>query len=113
MTDTGAAQDPQVLLRRLPEEERAYFLAQYRKLASAAVESGTGYAALQRFLGVWSIRARARRPSGDEVTARIREIRDGAPTVPVEDFIAQHLGMSRVEAGAWWRRRVERAAGGR
>ncbi|MES9536752.1 MULTISPECIES: DUF6247 family protein [unclassified Actinomadura] len=106
-------QDPQVIMERLPEQERDFFLAQYRERAHAAADDLTGYKALQRFLNVWSIRARTRRPSSEELEARIQEIRDGAPTIPIEDVLVQHLGMSRAEAAAWWQQKVEQAAEGR
>ena len=113
MNGGAAARDPQVIMRRLPEEERDYFLARYRTVASAAVEHETGYKALQRFLDVWRIGARAQRPSSGEVEARVQEIRDGAPTVPIEDVFPRLLGMSRAEAVAWWQQRVEQAVEGR
>ncbi|MGW2311874.1 DUF6247 family protein [Actinomadura luteofluorescens] len=105
--------DPQVIVDSLPEGERDFFLAQYRERAHAAADDLTGYKALQRFLNVWSIRARTQRPSSKEIQDRIQEIRAGAPTVPIEEVIAQQLGISRADAASWWRQKVEQATEGR
>lgn len=101
--------DPQAILARLPEHERDFFLAQYRERAHAAADDVTGYKALQRFLHLWSIRAHAPREDRD-LNAEAQEIRDGGPTIPIEDALAESLGMSREDAAVWWRQKVEHAA---
>jgi hypothetical protein len=46
--------DPEVILRDLPEQERAEFLRQYHEAVDAA-HNPSGYRQLQRLLHVWQL----------------------------------------------------------
>ncbi|HMH92272.1 MAG TPA: DUF6247 family protein [Streptosporangiaceae bacterium] len=47
-------EDPQVILRDLPERERDTFLAQYREAAEGSVNPA-GYQRLRQVLHIWSL----------------------------------------------------------
>jgi hypothetical protein len=47
-------EDPQVILRDLPEREHARFLAHYREIAEGALDPG-GYRRLREMLHFWSL----------------------------------------------------------
>jgi hypothetical protein len=100
--------DPESILARLPEHERDFFLTQYRERAHAAADDVTAYKALQRFLHLWSIRAHTPREDRDPA-AEAQAILNGAPTIPIEEALAETLGMTRDEAAAWSRQKVEQA----
>ena len=64
--------DPEVILRDLPERERAEFLRQYHEAIEAAREPA-GYRNLQRLLHVWRLTAvAASRPGYYEELAAVR-----------------------------------------
>ena len=82
--------DPLVILRDLPERERAEFLRQYH-LAVDAAHDPAGYEQLRRMLHVWSLTVVAASQPGyyEELAA----VRDGtAPTVPVTEAIPDWAG---------------------
>ena len=77
--------DPLVILRELPERERAEFLDQYHAAVDAAHDPA-GYERLRRMLHVWSLAVVAASQPGyyEELAA----VRDGtASTVPVTQAI--------------------------
>jgi hypothetical protein len=77
--------DPEVILRDLPEQERAQFLHQYREAVDAAHDLA-GYRRLQRLLRAWRLTAIATGRAGyyEELDA----VRNGsARTTPAEDAI--------------------------
>jgi Family of unknown function (DUF6247) len=47
--------DPEVILRDLPERERAEFLRQYHDAIDAAHDPGGGYRQLQQLLHAWRL----------------------------------------------------------
>ncbi|GAA1534915.1 hypothetical protein GCM10009678_16600 [Actinomadura kijaniata] len=78
---TDDPNDPERILARLPERERARFLEEYRATAEAAANEVWRYRQLRRFLHEWSLRAvaysapdfydrreAARRGEGDYIT---------------------------------------------
>ncbi|MGA2830638.1 MAG: DUF6247 family protein [Streptosporangiaceae bacterium] len=82
--------DPLVILRDLPERERAEFLCQYHAAVDAAHDPA-GYEQLRRMLHVWSLTVVAAGQPGyyEELAA----VRDGtAPTVPVTEAIPGWAG---------------------
>jgi hypothetical protein len=77
--------DPQWILRKLPERERAEFLRQYRGAVDAARDPA-GYADLQRVLQVWSLAVVATNQPGYYET--VEAVRAGAvTTVPIDAVI--------------------------
>ena len=74
--------DPEVILRRLPEQERAEFLRQYQEAAVAARDPA-GYKRLRQVLHVWSLAVIA--TSGPGYYEDLAAVRGGtARTVPAE-----------------------------
>jgi hypothetical protein len=77
--------DPEVILGRLPEQERAEFLRQYHEAVQAASDPA-GYKRLQQVLHVWSLAVTATSQPGyyENLTA----VQSGtARTVPAETAI--------------------------
>lgn len=77
--------DPEVILRDLPERERAQFLQQYHEAVDAAHDPA-GYRSLRRLLHAWRLTAIATRADGyyEELDA----VRNGtARTVPADKAI--------------------------
>lgn len=82
--------DPLVILRDLPERERAEFLNQYHAALDAAHDPA-GYERLRRMLHVWSLIVVAASQPGyyEELAA----VGDGtAPSVPVTEAIPDWAG---------------------
>ena len=82
--------DPLVILRDLPQRERAEFLNQYHAAVDAAHDPA-GYEQLRRVLRVWSLIVVAASQPGyyEELAA----VRDGtAPTLPVTEAIPDWAG---------------------
>lgn len=88
--------DPEVILRDLPELERAEFLRQYHEAVDAAHDLG-GYRRLQRLLHAWRLTAIA--TSGAGYYEELEAVRDGtAVTTPAEYAIpdwAERLAAAR------------------
>jgi hypothetical protein len=77
--------DPQVILRDLPERERAQFLHQYHEAVDAAHDPA-GYRSLRRLLYAWRLTAIATRSDG--YYEELEAARNGtARTVPAEEAI--------------------------
>lgn len=77
--------DPAVILRDLPEQERAEFLCQYHAAVDAAHEPA-GYRQLQRLLHTWRLTAIATSRAGyyEEIAA----VRSGTAHVrPAEEVV--------------------------
>jgi Family of unknown function (DUF6247) len=77
--------DPEVILRDLPERERAQFLRQYHEAVDAAHDPAS-YRQLRRLLHVWRLTVIATRQPGyyEELDA----VRNGtAQTAPAEEAI--------------------------
>jgi Family of unknown function (DUF6247) len=77
--------DPQVILRDLPERERPQFLRQYHRAVDAAHDPA-GYRQLQRLLHAWRLTVIATSRTGyyEDIDA----VRTGtAETVPAEEAI--------------------------
>lgn len=77
--------DPQVILRDLPERERAQFLSQYHEAVDAAHDPA-GYRQLRRLLHAWRLTVMATRQPGyyEELDA----VRNGtARTTPAAEAI--------------------------
>jgi hypothetical protein len=78
-------EDPEVILRDLPEQERAEFLRQYHEAVDAAHDP-VGYRRLRSLLHTWRLTVAATRQPGyyEELTA----VRNGtARTMPAEEAI--------------------------
>lgn len=87
-------QDPQVILRELPERERPEFLRQYREAAQAALVNVAQYKALQRLLHRWSLVAiAANRPGYYEEIEKAKAGLGGK--VSFEEAIAAELASRR------------------
>jgi hypothetical protein len=77
--------DPEVILRDLPERERVQFLRQYHEAVDAAHDP-SGYRQLQRLLHAWRLTVIA--TSGAGYYEDIDAVRSGtAQTVPAEEAI--------------------------
>lgn len=77
--------DPEVILRDLPERERAEFLRQYRQAVEAARDPA-GYGRLRRLLHTWRLIAIATSQPG--YYEALKAVRDGvARTTPAEEAI--------------------------
>lgn len=91
--------DPEAILRDLPERERAEFLRQYHEAVDAAHDPA-GYRQLQRLLHAWRLTVIAASQAGyyEELAA----VRDGtAPTSPAEQVFPDwqdRLAAARVQA---------------
>jgi hypothetical protein len=109
--------DPAVILGLLPERERATFRGEYRKRAHAAADDMAGYRDLQAFLHRWALRARLldqrlrEEPDYYEnLTREVAAVRAGtAATVPIEEALAETLGIPAEEAEALWTEKVTAA----
>lgn len=100
--------DPQVILARLPAREREFFLQRYREKAQAAVDDVAGFKQLQAFLHHYSLVAVATNKPG--YYEAIEEAKAGTGvTYPIEEVIAERLGLTRDEAEAYWAERVDAA----
>lgn len=77
--------DPEVILRDLPEQERAEFLHQYHEAVDAAHDPA-GYRRLRSLLHAWRLTVAAtRRPGYYE---ELKAVRDGtARTTPADEAI--------------------------
>jgi hypothetical protein len=91
--------DPAVILRELPEQERGEFLRQYHEAIDAAHDPA-GYRRLQQLLHVWRLTVIATsRPGYYEELAAVRD--GSARTTPAEDAIAdwqERLAAARTRA---------------
>ena len=77
--------DPEVILRDLPERERAEFLRQYHEAVEAARDPA-GYGRLRRLLHTWRLIAIATSQPG--YYEALKAVRDGvARTTPAEEAI--------------------------
>jgi hypothetical protein len=77
--------DPEVILRDLPERERAQFLGQYREAVDAARDP-VGYRQLQRLLHAWRLTVIAASRAG--YYEELEAVRSGtARTIPAEEAI--------------------------
>lgn len=78
--------DPEVILRNLPEQERAQFLRQYHEAVDAAHDLA-GYRQLRSLLHVWQLAVTVTRQPG--YYEELRAVRDGvARTTPADEAIA-------------------------
>jgi hypothetical protein len=97
-----------VILRRLPEREREFFLLQYQAAVDEAHQP-VGYRRLQQFLHAWSLRAIAVNQPG--YYEELEKVSGGtADTVAIEQVIADRYGVSLREAERIWARKVTEAA---
>jgi uncharacterized protein DUF6247 len=109
--------DPAVILGLLPERERAIFRGEYRRQALAAAADVAGYRGLQAFLHRWALRARLleqrlrEEPDYYETLGReVAAVRAGtAATVPIEEALAEALGIPAEEAQAVWTEKLTAA----
>jgi hypothetical protein len=77
--------DPEVILRDLPEQERAQFLRQYHEAVDAAHDPA-GYRRLQQFLHAWRLTVIATSRAG--YYEELEAVRNGtARTVPADAAI--------------------------
>jgi hypothetical protein len=77
--------DPEVILRDLPDQERAEFLRQYHEAVDAAHDPA-GYRRLQRLLHAWRLTVIATSRAG--YYEELEAVRSGtARTTPAEEFI--------------------------
>ena len=77
--------DPQVILRDLPEQERAQFLRQYHQAVDGAHDPA-GYRSLQRLLHRWRLTVIATSSTG--YYEELEAVRSGtARTVPADEAI--------------------------
>lgn len=100
--------DPQVILRRLPEREREFFLLQYHAAVDEAHQL-VGYRRLQQFLHAWSLRVIAVNQPG-YYEEQERAGNGTAETVTIEQVIADRYGIPLREAEQIWARKVTEAA---
>jgi|SRR5579859_4898047 len=89
--------DPEVILRDLPERERAEFLRQYHEAVDAAHDLA-GYRRLRSLLHVWRLTVAATRQPG--YYEELRTVRDDvARTTPADEAIpgwSERLAAARV-----------------
>jgi Family of unknown function (DUF6247) len=77
--------DPEMILRDLPEQERAQFLRQYHEAVDAAHDPA-GYRRLQGLLHVWRLTVIA--ANGEGYYEELEAVRNGAArTVPADEVI--------------------------
>jgi hypothetical protein len=77
--------DPEVILRDLPEQERAQFLRQYHEAVDAAHDPA-GYRRLRRLLHAWCLTVTATSQPG--YYEELEAVRSGAArTTPAEEAI--------------------------
>ncbi len=77
--------DPEIILRDLPEQERAQFLRQYHEAVDAAHDPA-GYRQLQRLLHAWRLTVIATSKAG--YYEELQAVRAGtARTVPADEAI--------------------------
>ena len=90
--------DPEVILRGLPEQERAQFLRQYHEAVDAAHDL-VGYRRLRSLLHVWQLAVTAMRQPG--YYEELRAVRDGvARTTPADEVIpgwSERLAAARAQ----------------
>lgn len=96
--DQEDPRDPEVILERLPEQERGEFLRQYQEAVEAAHDPA-GYKRLQQVLHVWSLAVIATNRPGyyDNLGAVTKGT---ARTVPVEAAVPdwqQRLAAARAQ----------------
>jgi len=91
--------DPAVILRDLPEQERAEFLLQYHAAVDAAHDPA-GYRQLQRLLHAWRLTAIATSRAG--YYAELAVVRSGTAQVrPAEEVVPgwqERLAAERAQA---------------
>ena len=91
--------DPEAILRDLPERERAEFLRQYHQAVDAAHDLA-GYRQLQRLMRAWRLTAIAVSQAG--YYEELEEVRNGtAQTSPAEHVFPDwqdRLAAARVQA---------------
>jgi hypothetical protein len=81
----GDPDDPEVILRDLPEQERAQFLRQYHEAVDAAHDP-VGYRRLRRLLHAWRLTVAATSQPG--YYEELEAVRNGAArTTPAEEAI--------------------------
>lgn len=81
----GDPNDPEVILRDLPEQERVEFLRQYHEAVDAAHDPA-GYRRLQRFLHAWSLTVIATSRAG--YYEELQAVRSGtAHTMPADSHL--------------------------
>jgi Family of unknown function (DUF6247) len=77
--------DPEVILRDLPEREQAQFLRQYHEAVDAAHDPA-GYRSLRRLLHAWRLTAIAAKADG--YYEELEAVQNGtARTVPADEFV--------------------------
>jgi hypothetical protein len=110
-------QDPESILAVLPEQEHEVFLAEIRQAAHAVGDDITAYRFFKKLLRDWSVRARVTRAALErnpnyyedlEAARREAETNPGGG-MPIEEFIAQHKGITLDEATGYWNSKVEEA----
>jgi hypothetical protein len=91
--------DPDVILRDLPERERGQFLRQYHEAVDAAHDPA-GYRRLRQFLHAWRLTVIATSRAG--YYEELEAVRDGtARTTPAEEAIPdwhERLAAARAQA---------------
>ena len=92
--------DPEVILRDLPERERGEFLRQYHEAVDAAHDPA-GYRRLQQLLNAWHLTVIATGRAG--YYEELEAVRNGiAQTTPAEEAIPdwrERLAAARAQAG--------------
>jgi Family of unknown function (DUF6247) len=83
--DIGEPDDPEVILRDLPEQERAQFLRQYHEAVDAA-HNPAGYRRLRQLLHAWRLTVTVTSQPG--YYEELEAVRSGtARTTPAEEAI--------------------------